>query len=93
MIMAALGCRVVNKAKLKIAGVILSGGIVPEKQIMDLLNKAEMPVLLARADTYTVSSSIHDLTVKIRPEDKNKIDTVIKLIQDNVDLESILKGM
>lgn len=94
IITTALNCyRQVDKEKLKISGVILSGGIIPEKATMDLLNKARIPVLLARADTYSVASVVHDLTVKIRPCDTIKINAAIKLIKDNVDLGSIAKGM
>jgi BioD-like phosphotransacetylase family protein len=94
MIMMALGCyRNDNKEKLKVAGIILSGGFMPDKSTADLLNKAKIPVLLAKSDTYHVASTIHDLTVKIRPCDTTKINAVIKLIKDNVDLDGILKGM
>jgi hypothetical protein len=94
MIMAALGAfSETDKTRLKVSGVIISGGIVPEKTIMDSLSKAGIPVLLAQDDTYSVSSVIHDLTVKIRPENTTKINTVIKMIKDNVDLDKILKGI
>jgi hypothetical protein len=36
---------------------------------------------------------VHDLTVKIRPQDKVKISTAIKLVKENVDLNKILKGI
>jgi BioD-like phosphotransacetylase family protein len=82
--------RETDKTKLKISGIILSGGIIPDEPIMDLLSKATIPVLLAPTDTYSVSSCIHDLTVKIRPENTAKINTAIKLIKDYVDLDKIL---
>lgn len=94
IIMTALGCyREGSKEKLKVSGIILSGGITPGQPIMDLLNKAGLPVLFARDETYTVASYVHDLTVKIRPTDAAKINAVIKLVKDNVDLDAILKGM
>jgi len=94
MIMAALlSYRADSKEKLRVSGIILSGGIIPSPRIMDLLHKAGIPVLLAKTDTYTVASCIHDLTVKIRPQDANKINAAIELIKDNVDLESILRGI
>lgn len=77
----------------KVAGIILSGGITPPQSIMDLLEKAGIPVLLAKGDTYTVASSIHDLTVKIRPQDSAKINAAIKLIKDNVDLKKVLSRL
>jgi len=94
IIMTVLSCfREKNEKKLKACGIILSGGITPEQPIMNLLQRAEIPVLLANSDTYDVATSIHDLTVKIRPCDKGKIDAVVKLIKDNVDLNKILKGI
>ncbi|MDP2044451.1 MAG: AAA family ATPase [Candidatus Omnitrophota bacterium] len=94
MIMSALSCfRDSNSKKLKICGIILSGGITPEPPIMNLLSKAEIPVLLAGSDTYDVATCVHDLTVKIRPCDKDKISAVEKLIRENVDFKKILKGI
>ncbi len=94
VIMTALGCvREGEKDKLRISGIILSGGIIPDQSIMELLSRARIPVLLAKTDTYNVASRIHDMTVKIRPRDKHKIQEVVKLIKDHVDMEGILKGM
>lgn len=66
---------------------------MPNRPIMDLLYKARIPVLLGRSDTYTVASCIHDLTIKLRPRDTEKINTVVKLIKDYVDLDKIFKGI
>lgn len=94
IIIGALGCFSANAdRKLKISGVILTGGIVPESATMDLFKKYTVPVLLAKYDTYTVASKIHDLTVKIRARDTVKINAVVKLIKDYVDLDKILKGI
>jgi hypothetical protein len=94
MIMAALGCfREQQKDALRVSGIILTGGIVPDKPILDSLRKAGLPVLLAKADTYTTASSVHDLTVKIRPQDTAKVQAAVKLIKDNVDLDTILSRL
>lgn len=94
MIMAALNTfRDSDKTKVKLCGLILSGGFTPDKPIMELLVKAKIPVLLAKTDTYTVSSRIHDMTVKITPKDSTKINTVVKLINDYVDLDTIIRGI
>jgi len=94
MIICGLSCfRDSGNSKLKICGMVLTGGITPEPPIMNLLIKAQIPVLLAQSDTYDVATYVHDLTVKIRPCDKDKIDTVIKLIKENVDFKKILKGI
>ncbi len=94
MIMTALGCfREVDEKRLKVCGIILSGGIMPDQPIMNLLKKSGVPVLLAKSDTYDVATRIHDMTVKIRPCDKDKIEAVVNLVKDYTDLNAILKGM
>ncbi len=94
MIMTALSCFCdQDDKKLKVSGMILSGGITPDQPVMNLLQKSGIPVLLAKTDTYDVATVIHDLTVKIRPCDKDKIDAVVKLVKDNINLDKILKGI
>ncbi|RJP29118.1 MAG: hypothetical protein C4533_04780 [Candidatus Omnitrophota bacterium] len=94
LIMTALSCfRGQETKRLKVCGLVLSGGILPEQPILNLLHKAQITVLLAKSDTYDVATKIHDLTVKIRPRDKEKIDAVVRLIKDNVDLNRILRGI
>ncbi|MFA5089783.1 MAG: AAA family ATPase [Candidatus Omnitrophota bacterium] len=94
MIMTALGCfRETQRKTLKVSGIILSGGILPDKSIMDLLRLAGIPVLLAEKDTYAVATAIHDLTVKIQPQDTSKINAVVNMIRKHVDLTTILKGI
>jgi BioD-like phosphotransacetylase family protein len=94
MIMIALNCfRDSGSKKLKVCGIVLTCGITPQPQVMDLLVKANIPVLLAKSDTYDVATSVHDITVKIRACDKDKIDAVEKLIKENVDFKKILKGI
>ena len=77
----------------KIAGIVLTGDLIPTQDFINQMQQACIPVLLAKQDTYTVASVVHDLTVKIRPTDKEKIETVKKLIHDYVDLSMIMKRM
>lgn len=94
IIMTALGCwRRKDRGRLKIAGIILTGGITPAQPIMNVLMKTRIGVLLAKTDTYDVASQVHDLTVKIRPQDTAKVAAAIKLVRENVDIEGILKGI
>jgi BioD-like phosphotransacetylase family protein len=66
---------------------------MPHQKILELIRKANIPLLLAQGDTYKVASVIHDLTIKIRPQDKEKIEIVKKLIKDNVDIERLIRWM
>ncbi|MFC1631774.1 phosphotransacetylase family protein [Candidatus Omnitrophota bacterium] len=80
-------------AGVKISGIILTGGITPNKDIVDLVKGAQIPLLLARADTYSVASAIHDLTVKVRPEDTEKVRIIKELVENYIDLDGLIKQL
>ena len=44
-------------------------------------------------DSFEVASRIHDLTVKIRPDDTEKIALIRDLISTHVDVNRILKAI
>ena len=48
-------------------------------------------VLLAKDDSYEVASKVHDLIVKTRPDDLEKIELIRDLIAKHVDVNRILK--
>jgi len=58
---------------------------------MMLLKKASIPILLSKRHTYAVAAQIHDLAIKIRPEDKEKTKVATSLIEKYVDIRKILK--
>jgi len=92
MILASLSCYCVHSLKeIHISGIILTGNLMPHKRTMGLVEQTKIPVLLAKDDTYSVASCVHDLMVKIRPQDKEKIEAVKKIIQENVDIDKILE--
>ncbi|MBL7072940.1 MAG: AAA family ATPase [Candidatus Omnitrophica bacterium] len=81
------------RAQKKIAGIILSGGIVPPKRIYNTLKKTNIPTLLTRFDTYDVASKVHDLTVKIKARDKNKIRLAMDMVKNYVNIEKITENL
>jgi len=48
---------------------------------------------LAKEDSYEVASRVHDLTVKTRPDDTQKISLIRDLIAEHVDVGKILKAL
>jgi hypothetical protein len=70
-------------------GLILTGGLQPEKTILDLLKKSKIPVLLTEDDTYAVTARMKDLAFKIRPLDTYKIQTAEKLVKTYIDWENL----
>ncbi|MCX5703307.1 MAG: AAA family ATPase [Candidatus Omnitrophica bacterium] len=94
IIMAALGCfRASDEKRLKVCGMVLSGEIMPGESIVNSLKMAQIPVLIGKADTYSVATCVYDLTVKIRPQDSGKINSVIKMVKESVDLDKILSHL
>jgi hypothetical protein len=79
--------------RLDISGFILTGGIRPHPTIVGLIDQANIPLLLARSDTYSVASKVHDLTVKLRPADSDKIERIVKMVKDYVDIDRILDSI
>ncbi len=82
-----------DKAKegVRIAGIILSGGIKPHNSLIDLVRRAKIPLMLAQEDTYRIASQIHDLKVKIRPEDAIKTRVIKNLIEEYVDIKALAR--
>ena len=80
-----------KKKSAEVAGIILSGGIMPHTSIMCLAEKSGIPILLSEKDTYSVASNVHDITIKIRPEDKQKTQIVKNMVSKYVDIKTIAK--
>ena len=93
VLMTLLSAHLLSKSKktFSISAIILTGGIVPNDKIMMLLEKASIPILLSKRHTYAVAAQIHDLAIKIRPEDKEKTKIATSLIEKYVDIRKILK--
>lgn len=76
-----------------LAGIVLSDDIPPSPRALDLAKQFSCPVLLSSQDSYTVASKVHDLIVKIRPDDTQKIKLVQELIAAHVRLDKILEAL
>ena len=81
------------KKNCKIAGLVLSGGMAPQPETLALLEKHKIPTLLSEGDTYSIAAKIHSIKVKIKPEDKNKIDIIMKMINRYVDVDKIVESI
>lgn len=81
------------KSPKRIAGLILSGGVAPKRRVYTALKKAGIPTLLSRLDTYDVASRVHDLTVKIKYRDNNKVKLAIDMVEKYVDIDAVSKNL
>jgi hypothetical protein len=77
----------------KMAGIVLTGGVKPGNGLLRSLRDMKTPVLLAEDDSYEVASKVHDLTVKTRPTDAEKISVIRDIIARNVNVKKILESL
>jgi BioD-like phosphotransacetylase family protein len=77
----------------KMAGIVLTGGLRPGESVLKVIRSMPIPVLLAKHDSYRVASKVHDLTVKTRPNDAEKISLIRDMIAKSVDVEKILAAL
>jgi hypothetical protein len=75
------------------SGIVLTGALRPGPGVLKVIQNVPFPVLLAKDDSYAVASKVHDLTVKTRPDDAEKISLIRDLIATHVDLDKILKSL
>lgn len=95
ILMTLLNAHLLKKPRksISISGIILTGGIVPNPKIMMLIENANIPIFLSRRHTYATASQIHDLAVKITPEDKEKTKMAADLVEKYVDVDKILSKL
>ena len=86
-----------QKAKIKsggrISGLVLSGGVELPAHVIKGLEECRIPTLIYAGDTYSIAARIHSIKVKIKPEDKWKIDIIIKMVDRYVDVDGIVESI
>jgi len=75
-----------------ISGMVLTGGIVPEKSILKLIEgiATTIPIVVIKPNTFEASAQIADLKPKINPFDVRKIMKSISLFKKHIDVKTIL---
>ncbi len=76
-----------------IAGIVLTGNLRPSSAVLNVIREMPFPVLLAVKDIYQVASTVHDLIVKTRPNETQKIALIRDLIGKHVDVNRIVKAI
>jgi BioD-like phosphotransacetylase family protein len=92
-ILLAVSTTLLGQRADELAGIVLTGGIRPGDSAMKIIREMRFPVLLASDDSYRVASAVHDLTVKTRPDDTEKITLIRDLVARHVNVDRILKAL
>jgi len=87
----------VNLGRMKkgcvISGVLLSGGLMPRERTMRKLEKSGIPVLITKEDTYKIASRINSMTVKLKPQDAQKIKIIVDMVDKYLDIDKVLSSL
>jgi hypothetical protein len=94
LILTAMSSAVVGLDRAnRIAGLVLTGGLYPHKNIMHIIRRTTLPTIAVDLSSYEAASKIHDITVKIHPNDTRKIELVQSLIYKHVDVDQMLREL
>ena len=73
-----------------LAGVVLTDGILPPQNVMQMIRERSIPFISTSADVSRATTSIDHMTVKTEVGDRDKIGVIQKLIQDHVQVDRIV---
>lgn len=90
LILGALQANI-SKNYPKISGIILTGGLVPEKPILDLIEglSSIVPIISVEGGTYYVTNNIGAIKSRIYAENTQKISTSISTFEKHVDTDKL----
>ncbi|WP_136481676.1 phosphate acetyltransferase [Cognatitamlana onchidii] len=75
----------------KIAGIVLSGGLIPEDSILKLIEglSSVVPIISVNEGTFSVTNSIGKIKSRIYAENTEKIETSIATFEKHVDTDKL----
>jgi len=77
----------------RMAGIVLTGGILPDPKVLDILRKLSLPVISVEDDSYTAATKVKTLNIRISPRDTVKIGLVRDMATRYIDIETILEAL
>lgn len=75
-----------------IAGIVLTGGLLPEEPVVKLMTgsgRSPLPVLAIKDDTFAAVQKIEKKKGWLSPKEPRKLATAMKLFQSSVDVDSM----
>lgn len=85
----------ISKNYQKIAGLILTGGLVPEETILRLIEglSTVVPIITVKTGTFATVTRVANARPAIRPDNKERIALAISLFDKHVDVQSLGEKM
>ncbi|HEY3268529.1 MAG TPA: AAA family ATPase [Armatimonadota bacterium] len=92
LILAALSQRMTGIEN-SMAGIVLTCGERPHQSVMNIIRKADFPVVVVQEDTFSTASRMDSLIVKIRAGDTRKIAALETLTEEYLDIDGLLQWL
>jgi len=83
----------ISKRYPKISGIILTGGLVPEATITELIKGLDtvVPIISVKTGTFKTVNNVSRTQPRISPDNKDKIALAISLFDKHVDIKALEK--
>ena len=72
-----------------ISGIIATYGKKPPKKVIEIIERANIPLCVVKEDSFSTAREISNMIFKLRAEDKEKIKKIEVLIEKYVDVDKI----
>jgi len=95
-ILLTLACAQRSPRRRNISGIILTGGLRPDPEIISLIadmSLPNLPILAVNSDTFSTASRIRDVDTRIRPQDRDKINTALSAVAQHVAHERLWSAL
>ncbi|NOY10178.1 MAG: AAA family ATPase [Spirochaetes bacterium] len=93
IILAVIATERIMGSSNKVAGMILTGGLLPHKGVMKVVKDSHSTILFSEDDTYLVTKKVHERRVKIRATDKDKVKEAVQLAETYLDIDEIINQL
>jgi BioD-like phosphotransacetylase family protein len=94
IILAALSaCSLGDDDGKSLAGLVLSGDLLPHNSVLDLIRTSNLPMIGTALDSYSAAHGIHNMTVKTLPGDVEKLDRIRSLIDRHIEVDRLLEKL
>jgi len=94
IILAALSTSALMETQCNgIAGLVLSGDLLPHPTVLNLIAQSALPVIASPMGTYAVANAIHTMTIKTLPGDFEKINRIQTMVEKYIDVDRLLEKL
>jgi phosphate acetyltransferase len=91
-----LACALAETNGTPLAGLILTGGLLPKDDVLRLCQKAinsGLPILSTDSDTFACASQLNRINSAVPEDDLQRIDLIRAHITDHIDIQALLSAI